>query len=240
MSPHRRPFARLARHGVRVTILAALLAPVTLTDTGATAEASGVLTRSRTLHIAPRDAIRRLTVARHSHAASYDRKKDFGHWIKQPSGCNTRATVLTQESRTATTESPPCAVRTGRWLSYYNARFYTQADDLQIDHTVGVENTWVSGAWRWTHATRVRYYNDLGDPRTLVAVDRKDNQVKGEQDPSTWLPQRGHCSFIRHWITVKIRWHLSITAGEKAALNKQAHGCDARALTIRLATIRYR
>ena len=43
-----------------------------------------------------------------------------------------------------------------------------------------VENVWVSGAWRWTQATRVAYYNDLGDGRTLVAVDAHDNEVSIE------------------------------------------------------------
>jgi hypothetical protein len=242
MPNRRRRLVGMARHGVPLAVVAALLVTVATTATvGAVAQDSGtVAAKSRTLHIAPLDAIRRLTVAKHSHGASYDRQKDFGHWIRQGRGCNTRAVVLEQESREPTTHSGACIVRTGRWLSYFNARYYTQADALQIDHTVGVENAWVSGAWRWTHQTRVRYYNDLGDTRTLVAVDRDDNVAKGEQDPTTWLPKRGHCSFVRHWITVKTRWHLSVTAAEKTTLRKLAHGCDARSLTIRLATIRYR
>ena len=83
-----------------------------------------------------------------------------------------------------------CTVSKGKWYSYYNARYYKNAygGAVQIDHTVPVENAWVSGAWRWTKATRVRYYNDLGDPRTLVAVDAHDNEAKGDHDPTTWLP----------------------------------------------------
>lgn len=39
-------------------------------------------------------------------------------------------------------------MQTGNWRSYYNAKSYTRASDLQIDHVVPVENVWVSGAWR--------------------------------------------------------------------------------------------
>jgi hypothetical protein len=41
----------------------------------------------------------------------------------------------------------------------------------------------VSGAWKWDKATRVRFYNDLGDLRTLASVDIHDNEAKGDQDP---------------------------------------------------------
>ena len=241
MPNQRRRLVGLARHGVPLAVVAALLVPVATTATvGAMAHSATAASKSKTLHIAPLDAIRRLTVAKHSHLASYDRKKDFGHWIRQGRGCTTarrraQAGVARAHHPERRLRRPDRPV-----VEYFNARYYTQADALQIDHTVGVENAWVSGAWRWTHVARVRYYNDLGDTRTLVAVDRDDNLAKGEQDPTTWVPKRGHCSFVRHWITVKTRWHLSVIAAEKTTLRKLAHGCDARSLTIRLATIRYR
>lgn len=175
-----------------------------------------------------RAAIRHLPVARHSHATSYNRSAAFGDWISQGSGCDTRAVVLKTESLRRTTQNRYCTIETGRWYSYYDARYYTNAygGAVQVDHTVPVENAWVSGAWRWTHATRVRFYNDLDDPRTLVAVDRHDNEVKGDQDPATWLPRHGKCRYLRSWVAVKTRWHLSVTASERAALLRVARGCS--------------
>jgi hypothetical protein len=52
-----------------------------------------------------RKAIRRLPVARHSHAGSYNREKDFGDWIDQGGGCDTRAVVLKDESLSPTTQN---------------------------------------------------------------------------------------------------------------------------------------
>ena len=122
-------------------------------------------------------------------------------------------------------------------VPYYNATTYLAASKLQIDHTVPVENVWISGAWRWTQATRVRYYNDLADSRTLVAVDTHDNESKGDQDPTTWLPSHGRCRYERYWVAVKTRWHLNITAAEKAKLTTMATKCPNRTLTITKAVV---
>ena len=139
---------------------------------------------NQTVHVRLRAAIRALHVAAHSHAGSYDRAKDFGDWISQGAGA-TPVQSCSRRSREADHPEPNCTIETGQWYSYYNATHYTAASDLQIDHTVPVENVWISGAWRWTKATRVRYYNDLRDSRTLVAVDTHDNESKGDQDPTT-------------------------------------------------------
>jgi len=189
-----------------------------------------------------RTAINQLLVAAHSHASSYDRTADFGDWISQGGGCDTRAVVLKDESLKPTTQSSSCTVETGRWYSFYNATYYNSAygGTVQIDHVVPTENTWVSGGWRWTQATRVRFYNDLGDSRTLVAVDRHDNEAKGDRDPSEWMPTNGKCRYIRYWVAVKIRWQLPVTTAEKAALQRIARGCTNPKITVTQATVTLR
>ncbi len=128
--------------------------------------------------------------------------------------------MLKAESLKPTTQNPNCTIATGKWFSYYNATTYKLASKLQIDHTVPVQNVWISGAWRWNKATRVRYYNDLNDARTLVAVDSHDNESKGDQDPTHWLPSHGKCRYVRYWTAVKTRWHLAVTTAEKTELGQ--------------------
>jgi hypothetical protein len=53
-----------------------------------------------------------------------------GSWIDQGRGCDTRAVVLKQESLTKTTQNRYCTVKTGKWVSYYNAKSYTRARQL--------------------------------------------------------------------------------------------------------------
>lgn len=208
-----------------VLALAAATAVSVTAGTPASAQESGRSTSVVERHL--RAAIRHLPVARHSHGGSYNRSAAFGDWISQGDGCDTRAVVLKTESLRPTTQNQYCTVKTGRWYSFYNARYYTNAygGAVQIDHVVPVENAWVSGAWRWSHATRVRYYNDLGDKRTLVAVDQHDNEAKGDQDPTHWMPSHGKCRYLRSWVAVKTRWHLSVTATERATLLRIASGC---------------
>ena len=197
---------------------------------------------SPTIHVRVRAAIRHLPVAAHSHEASYNRDKQFGDWITQHGECDTRAVVLIAESLKPVTKNQYCTVSKGRWYSYYNARYYRNAygGAVQIDHTVPVYNVWISGAWRWTKATRVRYYNDLGDRRTLVAVDAHDNEVKGGDDPTTWLPEPRQVPILRSWVAVKTRWHLNVTNAEKAKLATMATACRNPKLTIVKAAIHYK
>ena len=194
------------------------------------------------VHERLRSAIKQLPVGRHRHAASYDRDRQFGDWITQYGECDTRAVVLKTESLRPTTQNEYCTIKKGKWYSYYNAKYYYNAygGAVQIDHTVPVENAWVSGAWRWTKATRVRYYNDLGDPRTLVGVDAHDNEVKSDQDPTTWMPSHGHCRYVKYWVAVKTRWSLTVTAAEKAKLGRVAAGCPNTKLRVRKAVIHLR
>jgi hypothetical protein len=203
-------------------------------------QSASAATTTRVMHERVRAAIQQLHVAPHSHAATYDRDADFGDWIEQGGGCDTRAVVLKAESLVATTQNSNCTIDTGKWFSYYNASTYTHASSLQIDHTVPVENVWISGAWRWTQATRIRYYNDLRDPRTLVAVDIHDNESKGDQDPTTWTPPDGTCRYLDSWVAVKTRWHLNVTGAEKTKLTRLAASCPNRKLTITKALVAYR
>jgi hypothetical protein len=184
-----------------------------------------------------RAAVRALPVAAHTHGSTHSRTREFGDWITQYGECDTRAVVLKTESLKATTQNRYCTVETGRWFSYYNSRYYTSAygGTIEIDHTVPVENAWISGAWSWTKATRIRFYNDLGDSRSLVGVDARDNEVKGDSDPTRWLPRDGRCRYVRSWVAVKLRWRLTVTSAEKSRLRTLASGCSNTTLSVRRA-----
>jgi len=197
------------------------------------ADASGTVT------LRLRKAISTLPVKAHSHVTSYDRDADFGTWVTQHGACDTRAVVLKTESLKPTTQNSNCTVSKGRWYSFYNATYYYNAygGTVQIDHVVPVENAWISGAWAWSHTTRVRYYNDLKDKRTLVAVDRSDNEAKGASDPSRWMPSHGRCRYVRYWVAVKIRWHLHVSGAEKTKLASLAGGCANTTLKITPASV---
>ena len=186
-----------------------------------------------TVKVSLRTAIRDLPVAAET-PAGYQRTK-FKLWIDANGDCqNTRAEVLIAESKVPTTGG--CTIETGKWFSYYDRAIWTNASDVDIDHLVPLAEAWASGAKTWNADTRMRYANDLRDPRTLVAVTDNVNEAKGDQDPAQWLPTYGKCRYVREWTAVKLRWSLKVDKAEKAKLAHVAAGCTNLTLTVTKAT----
>ncbi|HEX6967974.1 MAG TPA: HNH endonuclease family protein [Micromonosporaceae bacterium] len=200
------------------TVLATALAATTLTGTPA---------RADHYYSAPlRTAVADLPVAVEVRTG-YSRDL-FPHWIDADGdGCNTRYEVLIAEAVTTPTVGSGCALSGGRWYSYYDAAYWTQPSDLDIDHMVPLAEAWDSGARNWTTTRRRAFANDLGDYRSLVAVTDNVNQAKGDKDPAEWMPPYGgaHCRYIAEWVAVKIRWQLTVDSAEKAALTDRANSC---------------
>jgi len=164
----------------------------------------------------------------------YDRAK-FRLWVDADHDCrDTRDEVLAAESLVRVRG---CDIQRGKWRSYYDGVVTRDSSSFDIDHLVPLAEAWDSGARRWTAATRQRYANDLGDPRTLVAVTASANRSKSDRDPAAWLPQLGQCRYVRQWVAVKTRWGLAVDAAEKRALTARARRCADVSITVRLAGV---
>ena len=162
----------------------------------------------------------------------YDRDL-FPHWIDTDSdSCNTRYEVLIAEATTRPSVGSGCALSGGRWYSYYDAAYWTNPSDLDIDHMVALAEAWDSGARSWTTSRRQAYANDLGDARSLVAVTDNVNQSKGDQDPTTWVPTQERCRYVGEWAAVKTRWRLTVDTAEKSALTSYAASCSNITITV--------
>ncbi|MFF2805537.1 DUF1524 domain-containing protein, partial [Streptomyces sp. NPDC058051] len=105
------------------------------------------------------------------------KRDSFKHWIDEDSdGCSTRNEVLLAEAVKAPEQGPRCTLTGGEWLSYYDEATVTDARKLDIDHMVPLAEAWDSGASEWDADRRMRYANDLGAERSLVAVTAKTNR----------------------------------------------------------------
>jgi hypothetical protein len=183
-----------------------------------------------------RYAIKSLLVVKAETSLGYERSK-FRHWIDANGDCqDTRAEVLIQESRVATTGG--CTIRTGKWFSYYDGKTWRQASDVDIDHLVPLAEAWRSGAKRWNAGTRKRFANDLVDKRALVAVTDNVNQAKSDGDPAEWLPAQRRCRYVRQWVAVKLRWKLKVDLAEQRALLRVANNCANTRISWKPAVVR--
>jgi Protein of unknown function (DUF1524) len=165
-----------------------------------------------------------LTVSAGGSMSGYSRDR-FPHWISQGNGCDTRDVVLKQQGQSVKTTAD-CKITSGTWVSPYNGKSYTDPQKLDIDHMVPLAVAWRSGASAWTDDKREAFANDLTRPQ-LYAVDLSDNRSKGDQDPSQWKPPNHDfwCTYAQSWVTVKTYYKLSVTAGEKTALQDMLRTC---------------
>ncbi|MGW1926025.1 GmrSD restriction endonuclease domain-containing protein [Streptomyces massasporeus] len=165
-----------------------------------------------------------LKVAPHGSMAGYSRSK-FPHWASQGESCDTRETVLERDG-TDVTRDDECRAVSGKWVSVYDGKTFTDASDLDIDHVVPLANGWRSGANTWTQEERKAFANDLTHPQ-LLAVSAASNRSKGDQGPDEWKPpsQAYWCTYARAWVSVKSDYELSVTEAEKDALTDMLGTC---------------
>jgi len=92
---------------------------------------------------------------------------------------------------------------------------------------------WESGAAAWTATEREEYANDLGDPRSLIAVTARSNRAKGKKDPAEWQPPYAgnSCAYNTDWVAVKWRWGQSDPV-EKTALTDRLSRCPDVPVTV--------
>ncbi|MFC3380501.1 HNH endonuclease family protein [Couchioplanes azureus] len=216
-SPAPRWTVRLA--AALLTCLAAAGCEVTVTDPGS--DPGGISSTRNSGDVRARLA--GLTVAKAGSMRGYSRDK-FPHWRSTGDNCDVRDTVLKRDGTKVKVSG--CNVVAGTWVSVYDGDRLTDPAKVDIDHMVPLANAWRSGASSWTTQRREEFANDLDDPQ-LVAVSAAANRSKGDQDPSTWKPERTEawCQYAADWITVKSRWELTVTDKEKAALTDMLEKC---------------
>lgn len=165
-----------------------------------------------------------LTVANARPMTGYARDR-FPHWRKVDEFCDVRDAVLKRDG-SAVQATRTCKITRGSWFSPYDAKTYTDPDQIDIDHMVPLANAWRSGADGWTDEQRTEFANDLARPQ-LLAVSRATNRAKGDQDPSTWKPANLDywCEYARRWIAVKGYWKLTVTGPEKSTLREMLGTC---------------
>lgn len=195
-----------------------------LHHTAASAAANRTQQRGATTLLAA-DLLGFVSVER-EHRGGY-RRELFAYPQQMGHGCDTRDRVLESESSVRVRfSSSGCSITRGSWISVYDGVAFTSPNGLEIDHVVALKEAWDSGAWLWNSTAREAFANDLTDDRTLQAVSSSSNRKKGDKDPSNWIPPSGAdvCSYIGDWVTIKVRWHLSMDQSEYGRIRNLLRG----------------
>jgi hypothetical protein len=115
----------------------------------------------------------------------------------------------------------------GKWYDPYTNKYFTNPDDLDVDHFVPLGEVDRSGGREWGKEKKKEYANDLKDPAVLIAVDKSANRSKGDKDPSDWLPlnKKFQCKYIQTWQRIKKQWQLEMDKKEKAFIGQKNKEC---------------
>jgi Protein of unknown function (DUF1524) len=147
-------------------------------------------------------------------------------------GCDARNDILRRDLTRVVFESgSACIVLRGRLHDPYTGETIAfvggvgTSTKVQIDQVVALGDAWMSGAAAWTATRRLDYAND---PLVVLAVDGPENEAKGDDDASEWLPpNRSYdCTYVKQQIAIKTKYRLSVTASEKAALATVLRTCQ--------------
>jgi hypothetical protein len=151
----------------------------------------------------------------------------FKHWTSAGNGCDSRKAVIISEAIVKPKVESGCKLIGGEWLSIYDNVKVTDTGKLDVDHMVPLAEAWDSGASAWDAAKKEMYANDQTDPRHLIAVTGASNRSKSDQDPAEWMPTNKTytCEYLNNWISIKVRWSLSVDKAEKAFLESAIKPC---------------
>jgi Protein of unknown function (DUF1524) len=220
-------------------ILLLTILALTLNITPATASEVGLMLQSTTLIAKDQKTALKVLRVADEVRTGYVRTK-FKHWITISRagqlGCDSRKSVIIDEALVKPTIGKDCSLTGGKWLSIYDNVEVTDASKLDVDHMVPLAEAWDSGASTWTDLKRQQYANDMTDPRHLIAVTGSSNRSKSDQDPADWVPTNKSyvCEYINNWISIKLRWSLTIDAKEKTALESNLKVCKPTKIIVSL------
>lgn len=162
------------------------------------------------------------------------KREMFKHWVGTGNGCDSRKSVIIAEALVKPVVEKGCVIKGGEWLSIYDLVKVTDAKKLDVDHMVPLAEAWDSGASSWTPEQRQMYANDQADPRHLIAVTGPSNRSKSDQDPAEWMPSNKsyHCEYLANWVSIKIRWSLSVDKAEKDFILSAIKPCKATKIAV--------
>lgn len=162
------------------------------------------------------------------------KREQFKHWVGTGNGCDARKSVIIAEAIKKPTVDSKCNIVGGEWLSIYDNAKVTEAKKLDVDHMVPLAEAWDSGASKWDAKKREMYANDQTDLRHLIAVTGASNRSKSDRDPAEWMPTNKAytCEYLTNWVSIKVRWSLSVDKKEKDAITTGLKSCKKTSFSV--------
>lgn len=120
-----------------------------------------------------------------------------------------------------------CRVEFGLWRDPFRPTEHFAADEVVVDHLVPLEAAHRAGGWAWDLETKAAYFGDVAFVPTIVVVGIETASERVDLEPDRWKPpnEAAWCTYAIDWISVKTRWRLAVTDGERDALEDMIRSC---------------
>ena len=117
-----------------------------------------------------------------------------------------------------------CFVTTGYWFDPYTNQYFTDDDDLDVDHIVPLKWSFDHGAANWPVSLKAAFAYDF---ENLIAVKDTENREKRAKGPDKWLPDNHgyRCDYIKRFVSIVNKYQLTFTASENRTVRKMLTAC---------------
>jgi len=150
-------------------------------------------------------------------------REDWKHWTGER--CNdTRQQVLKAQAKSFELDSKGCKVASGEWVDPYTGKTFTDPSKLDIDHVYPLGAAARAGGQSFSAEQKEAFANDTSQ---LLAVSASANRSKSDKTPEEWMPENKDftCSYSKLFVNVSAKYDLTITAGDKKALEAGLRTC---------------
>jgi hypothetical protein len=144
-------------------------------------------------------------------------------WAIVRGKCDTREVLLEKVGSPPVDSDGDGCSDDGSFIDVYTGNRITPKQ-AQIDHVFSKEQAWYAGLYKLTQDERKKFYNDQ---LNLLPVTGSVNESKGDKGPASWSPisKSGVCTYARVYSATAVRWNLTVTAPDAAALQRDLSGC---------------
>jgi hypothetical protein len=148
---------------------------------------------------------------------------DYPHWTMVSASCDSRESILKSVGFKTDSTCRPITGSTS-YTSPYDGKKTDDPSELDIDHIIPLVYANNHGASSWSKEQKTAFANDVSQ---LVAVSSDSANKKGDNGPSGWLPQSDYqCTYASDWVNTAIKYHISVTSGDKKALKTALQSCS--------------
>src|SRR5574344_414724 len=159
-------------------------------------------------------------------------RKEWKHWSYRDRSCwNVREETLYLDAEKGTQElldrsknptkdvNKACYIVGGKWIDPYSGNIITDPKKIDIDHMVPLGYAARHGGNNWSAKEKETFANDK---EVLISVSARENRSKSDKGPEAYMPPYDEykCEYSLRYIHILSKYKLSMTSGDKAALQK--------------------